>query len=584
MKDTNAKIHIIYGIMLGIFVFIILWLAIGSGQPSLTDELYSDAVSFDSGWHTEDGTEINISKLQKLDQAVPYEEFGIYNTLPDSLNGGESLFFRTKNIFYSVYIGGELVYDPYVPESVLYTDSFGTRWSCIELSEENGGDSIEIRIECVYDSARASIDSIYIGSSGGIVLNTIKGRLVAFVTCVLLLFVGVLLIIADIPVNMQPKKNHELMYLELFAVIIAVWCLSETNLIQLFFHDSRLMQVISCTSLMIIPIPLILYLNSAYGFRIKWVVPVLCTLSCLEFPICWTLHLLKIADIHDTLVLSHIMIAVCAVILLYTIIRSSIIDRKKQTMNVYRFLKGVGLCSISVATIIDMIRYYCGIVTDSAMFLRIGLLIFIICYGSSSLENTINAVKRGVQTEFVSRLAYHDGLTEIGNRTAFEEHLADLERIKDETDAVGIVMFDVNDLKYVNDNLGHHFGDSMLVKSAEMIREAFEAQNGECFRIGGDEFAVLLSGSNTAERYKQGTLAFEEGMRRYNEQPDRDFRISIAHGFAVYDRSSSCKKLMDVYQQADKKMYENKRYMKSNQSSPEEYYRDFAPKPAMQNT
>ena len=60
----------------------------------------------------------------------------------------------------------------------------------------------------------------------------------------------------------------------------------------------------------------------------------------------------------------------------------------------------------------------------------IGLLIFIICYGSSSLEKTINAVKLGVQAEFVSQLAYRDGLTGIGNRTAFQEHLVDLEKIK----------------------------------------------------------------------------------------------------------------------------------------------------------
>lgn len=494
------------------------------------------------------------------------------------------MFFRSKNIFYSVYIGGELVYDPYVPESALYTKSYGTRWNCIELSAESSGSTVEIRAESVYDSANASIDNIYIGNSGGIILTTIKGRTVAFVTCILLLFVGLLLMIADIPVNMQPQKNHELMYLGLFAVSIAIWCLSETNLIQLFFSDSRLMQIVSCASLMLIPIPLILYLNSAFGFRSKWVVPVLCTLSCIEFVLCWTLHFLHIADIHDTLVFSHVLLAICAVILLYTIIRKSVVKGSNQTKNVYRVLRGIGLCCISVATIIDIIRYYRGIVTDSAMFVRIGLLIFIICYGSSSLENTINAVKLGIQTEFVSRLAYHDGLTQIGNRTAFEEHLLELEKVKDETEAVGIVMFDVNDLKYVNDNLGHHYGDSMLVKSADIIKDVFEPQNGDCFRIGGDEFAVLLSGSRVKERYEQGLSAFEEDIRSHNEQPDKDFRLSIAHGFAVYDKDCALKKLMDVYQKADMKMYENKKYMKAHQSSPAEYYKNTVPSAVQPNS
>ena len=57
-------------------------------------------------------------------------------------------------------------------------------------------------------------------------------------------------------------------------------------------------------------------------------------------------------------------------------------------------------------------------------------MLFILCFGSSSLEKTINAVKLGVQSEFVAQLAYLDGLTRIGNRTSFEEHLVDLEKIK----------------------------------------------------------------------------------------------------------------------------------------------------------
>ena len=47
-----------------------------------------------------------------------------------------------------------------------------------------------------------------------------------------MLFAGLLLMIADIPANMQRDKNHELLYLGLFAISIALWCLAETNLLQ----------------------------------------------------------------------------------------------------------------------------------------------------------------------------------------------------------------------------------------------------------------------------------------------------------------------------------------------------------------
>lgn len=575
MKTKNTVYHVIYGIMLLIFSGIIIYLAASCKQPSLSDREFSYDTVFDSGWHTHDSTEdINIAKLHKLEGVEPYEEFGIINTLPENMGGSAALFFRSKNIFFTVLIDGETLYEPYSSESIFYTKSLGTNWNCIDLSEEDGGKEIEIRAVTVYGSARAGIDNIYIGSSGGTVLNIIEERLVAFVTCVLILFVGILLIIADIPINMQSRKNHELLYLGFFSMSVAVWCLSETNLLQLYFDDSRTMQVVSCGSLMLIPIPLILYLNAAFGFRHKWIPPVICYMSAAEFVICWGLHLLGIADIHETLTCSHIMLAISAVLLAYTIIRSSFFVTSNQTKNVYRILRGIGLSCIAVAAFIDIIRYYTGAGSDSAMFVRIGLLIFIICYGSSSLENTINAVRLGIKTEFVSHLAYHDGLTGIGNRTAFEERLVELEKIKDNVPAVGIIMFDVNDLKYVNDNLGHHYGDGMLIKSAEVIKSAFENRECECFRIGGDEFAALLSGDNVEGRYKEGIEVFKDNVKEHNALPDKEFRISIAHGFSVYDKDCGLKKLMDVYQRADMKMYENKKEMKANQIRPEEYYRD----------
>ena len=333
------------------------------------------------------------------------------------------------------------------------------------------------------------------------------------------------------------------------------------------------MQVVSCSALMLIPIPMVLYLNAAFGFRRKFWIPLFTTLSFIQFVVCWGLHFLGIADIHQTLTVIHILLLLLAVALMYTIIRNTIVTSKKQSRNIYRFLRTIGLIAISIATFIDVIRYYLGIGTDSALFVRIGLLLFILCFGSSSLEKTINAVKLGVQSEFVAQLAYRDGLTGIGNRTAFEEHLVDLEKVKNELPAIGIVMFDVNDLKYVNDHMGHHYGDTMLVKSAEIIRSAFENTHSECFRIGGDEFAVLLDGDNVQKDYEEGVARFSENMEQFNALPDKKFRISIAHGFAIYDGDSEETKLMDIYQKADKQMYNNKKKMKADQIPPEEYYK-----------
>lgn len=572
-KKGNGRYLIMYGLMTAMLIAIVVWLVLRCGQPSLAERLYAGSAPFESGWHTAQGEAVDLSRLQKQEGTQAGETFSVYCALPEQLKDGTSLFFRSKNIFYSVWIGGEPVYEPEIPQSLFYTDSFGTRWNSIPLSPRQAGQEIEIRVTWVYSSRRSCIDHIRLGDSGGMVLHTVQERLVSFITCVLLLFTGLLLAVADIPVNLLLRKKHELLFLGLFAISIAVWCLSETNLIQLYFDDSRMMQVVSCCALMLIPIPMTLYVDAAFGFRFKRAVPILCGLSVCEFIFCWGLHFLRIADIHKTLTCTHVLLCGCAAVLLHAIIRTSFLNGRKEKLNIYHLLRAIGLCGLSVATCVDIFRYYRGSGGDNALFVRIGILIFILCYGSSSLENTINAVKLGIRAEMVSRLAYQDGLTGIGNRTAFEERMAALAAGKGEELVVEVVMFDVNDLKYVNDNLGHHYGDEMLIKSAELIRDAFEKYGGECFRIGGDEFVVLLSGENVAERHKAALEDFQAGVQRHNHEPDIDFRISIACGSAVCGLDAADKSLMDAYQQADKRMYENKKAMKASQSRPEEYYK-----------
>lgn len=569
----NKIYHIIYGIMVITIVGTIVWLFGNYEGSSVINESFQEEMDFSGGWTLEDGTKVDTAKLRDVEGLKVYEAFGIYHTIPNNIEEGQYLCFRSKNVFYQVYFDGELVYDPYIEDSKLYTKSTGTRWNYVPITVEDTGKQIEIRVTKVYESGRSSIDHILIGQPAKVIMDTIEGKLVSFVTCILMLFVGLLLIVADIPINMRAQKNHELLYLGLFSVSVATWCLAETHLLQFYVGDSRGLQMISCCSLMLISIPMTLYLETAFGFRYRKTMLVMISTSFGSFLLIIFLHLMGIADVHETLHFTHIVLIMSAVVLLYTIIRNTFVMGKNASRNVYRLLRGIGLCGMSVATVIDLYRYYSGTSADTAMFVRIGLLIFIVCFGTSSLEKTINAVKLGVQTEFVSQLAYRDGLTGISNRTAFEERLVDLEKIKDEIPAIGIVMFDVNDLKFVNDNFGHRMGDNMLVKSAELIKGTFEAQQGECFRIGGDEFVALLHGDRVQERYDNAIAQFADAIEAHNTLPNKEFRISIAYGFALYDEEQEGKVLMNIYQQADMLMYENKKRIKKQELSPEEYYK-----------
>lgn len=572
MNGRSRLYHIMYAFMALTICFLIISVAVRSNMYSPTDELSEDMIAFDENWTLENGMTVDLDYLNKTNGVKVGRQFSIYSTLPDKLPEGLSLCFRTKNIFYKVYIDGKLRYEPEVEENSSYNKSFGSRHNYVPLYSEDAGKTVQIKITTVYDNAKTRITDVYIGTSGGVALSFIEQELFAILNSVLLLFIGIILILADIPLNFKREKNHELMYLGCTSVSIAVWCLVETGVFQLFLGDSRLIQTISCTILMLIVIPMTLYFDKAFGFGFKHVKGMLCTFSFFEFIICFAMHFLKIMDFHETLMITHVLCVFSAIVIILSVLKKKSQKEKTESKAIFHFFRAFGLLAISVSAMLDIARFYLSDSHDSAMCVRVGLILFMICFGLSSLEKTINAVKLGARSEMISELAYKDGLTGVGNRTLFKEKIAELEENKNYANEVVFVMFDVNDLKYINDKMGHQTGDQLIVMGAEIIKNSFEGLGGSCYRIGGDEFIVIITGDAPIAQYNEGMKRFESAIAEHNANPDKKFRISIAYGYAVYNESNRDKTMSDVWHMADAFMYKNKKEMKERMIEANAYY------------
>ena len=158
----------------------------------------------------------------------------------------------------------------------------------------------------------------------------------------------------------------------------------------------------------------------------------------------------------------------------------------------------------------------------------------------------------------LNQRVYIDELTSTGNKAAYLDACDELQKhisndLMPYKFAIGI--FDCNKLKYINDRYGHDKGDIYLKCASAAISKAFK--NCSVFRIGGDEFAVIILGDDYLNR-EILIERFENIKKRRNAESDNEWeQINIAKGFADYDATGD-RSVEDVSRRADKRMYEDK--------------------------
>lgn len=170
-----------------------------------------------------------------------------------------------------------------------------------------------------------------------------------------------------------------------------------------------------------------------------------------------------------------------------------------------------------------------------------------------ALTHLINAVTTELEkaNQDLNFVGTHDSLTGVNNRTFFDHAMNRLEKTDD---FIGIIIVDIDYLKLVNDNLGHEFGDRMLRLSANIMTESCR-KSDIIARIGGDEFAILVTGATEADLLNICNRIQENTKNARTSKDNNLLYISI--GFS-YKEKYSTTSLADVFTAADNAMYQYK--------------------------
>ena len=163
----------------------------------------------------------------------------------------------------------------------------------------------------------------------------------------------------------------------------------------------------------------------------------------------------------------------------------------------------------------------------------------------------------------IRELSHVDALTHVKNRTAYESRLDEIRKKAERKGSLdfGIILFDVNNLKKINDELGHYAGDEYIKNACKLICIAFK--NSPVYRIGGDEFVVLLEGKAFDLRDEQMQSFIDEmSSVMNNENISPEERVSVAYGMSIFKGAPET--IDDCIKRADETMYETKKKMKGS--------------------
>ena len=266
-----------------------------------------------------------------------------------------------------------------------------------------------------------------------------------------------------------------------------------------------------------------------------------------------------IIDIFRLLPATHVIMVANAV---YTVALILYEARKEGNDEAKKFQ--YPMCVLIVFGMAEMFLYYLRKFQQTSILLPIGTLLFIIMLIWIQVSQYYDQYIQKQKVIYLQKIANMDMLTEAMNRNAYEDMVKYLEESDIKLRTTGVVLFDLDNLKVINDNFGHEKGDEALKLCYQCISQAFQNVKN-CFRIGGDEFAYVYH-SDEKDMIPERLKALELILKKTAETNKLEYPLSMSAGYAYYQPDIDFD-FKDIVRRSDTMLYRQKRRKKVARSA-----------------
>lgn len=564
MKTTFRKTDTVTFFVFIAFCFTTIIILIVLATRDFSDARYvtqKSIINFSNGWMKVEEEDTGESQMTYELQSTSDQAVVLSNTLPE-LRQDQIIAFKTVDSRVRVTIDGIVAYEYGYCIPKLFGNTPGSKWNFVSVHNSDSGKTIFIEITPVKDVLNTTLSDIYIGDPLSIILDFSTYDLFSGFVFFSLLFMGISQILIQLVLRFILPSSTGMLYCGIISLITSFLVLSNMNTLSVFVNNPAWIVTASSILLKLLPIPILFFVMSRFHAAGLKIIRLLVVVSMLDFFLSTILHFSNAVYYHSTLFITNYVLMITTA----TVIISFIIIVKRRLLSrFYTWIFAIGILSFLLTGVTYLIQSVTG-ESDSVLLIHIGLLLFVLSATVLSAKEIADTLQLGLKAEIIGKLVYKDGLTNISNTMAFKERIKELESTKSEYEYIGVLQFDINNLKTVNDTLGHDAGDQLIKESARLIEKAF-GEIGEAYRTGGDEFTVFITKDHAPTRCSEAMLAFEKYLMQFNKNPNRLFDINIAYGVAFFKNGTDVF-LRDVLKLADSRMYKRKKQMKDDVIQP----------------
>ncbi|MBR1931520.1 MAG: GGDEF domain-containing protein [Lachnospiraceae bacterium] len=465
------------------------------------------------------------------------------------------LLFYTYHENVKIYLDNERIYKMEPARQSALGKSPGCIWNSVFFQQEDNGKILRIVITPVYNSAVGWVPQFYFGNRYDVLMKIVVADVPDIFLSVVAIFIGALYIMFGSINYRNSDAGNGLVKLGCFSVLIGVWKLTDAEVFGFLSIRYPAISQVTYMALMLIGIPFVLYIKDLFNEKYHKIWDGICIENLVQIAVVIFLQIFRIADLRQTLFLTHIAI----VVIISLAVMLSVVQGHTEGWNskLKNNLLGMFICFLGAAS--DILWYYISPDSEVTVLAMFCFVVYIIVLGFSSLKDAKNLMAIGMRALHYEEVAYHDQLTGLYNRTAYAEAIASGEYNEEKCI---VMMFDLNDLKKCNDVLGHDQGDIYIRESARIIQKCF-GDLGNCYRTGGDEFCALMRNCSLAVCRERIKLMHTK-VEAFNAT-DTQIHMQIACGCEVYDRRIDYD-IGDTLRRADKAMYREKYAMKHGET------------------